>query len=370
MKRTPLYSCHVAADAKLVEFAGWEMPVQYEGVIAEHHAVRNACGLFDVSHMANFAFAGRAGREAVGRLLTNDITDLAPGHTRYNLVCDEAGGTLDDVMVSCHAPDYLTMVANAANHDKLTAHFADHLPFDTWQNDTDALALLALQGPASAGILKNLGVRAQTADGELPPRGQHTRAVIGDLAVHLHHTGYSGELGFELAVAGVHAAELWERLLEAGKLHGLRPAGLGARDTLRLEAGLPLYGHELSEDISPIEAGLRRFVDLGGRDYLGGEALRRQAAEGPAREPIGLRLLGRGVPRADQPVSRDGETLGVVTSGNHSPTLKCGIALALVKGGATKIGDTLAIEIRDRAISAERVKLPFYRRPQRPSMKT
>jgi aminomethyltransferase len=362
MKRTPLYLCHVAAGAKLVEFAGWEMPLQYEGVIAEHHAVRNACGLFDVSHMANFAFAGRTCRETLGRLLTNDIADLAPGRTRYSLVCNEEGGTLDDVMVSCHAPDYLTMVANAANHDKLAAHFTRHLPAEAWQDDTDTLALLALQGPASAGILKNLGIRVQSPDGDLPPRAQHAAAVIGDLALHLHHTGYSGELGFELAVAGAHAVELWERLTDAGKLHGLRPAGLGARDTLRLEAGLPLYGHELSEEIGPIEAGLGKFVDLSDRDYLGSDALRRQAAEGPAREPIGLQLVGRGVPRAGQLVVRDGEVLGQVTSGNHSPTLKCGIALALVAHGTTAVGDTLAIEIRDRSVPATRVTLPFYRR--------
>jgi aminomethyltransferase len=365
MKRTSLYPCHVAAGARLVEFAGWEMPLQYEGVIAEHLAVRAACGLFDVSHMANFAFAGRSCREALRRLLTNDIADLAPGHTRYSLVCNESGGTLDDVMVSCHAPDYLTMVANAANHSKLVAHFTRHLPADAWQDDTDTLALLALQGPASAGILQNLGIRVQSADGGLPPRAQHAQAVLGDLALHLHHTGYSGELGFELAVAAVHAVELWERLIEAGKLHGLRPAGLGARDTLRLEAGLPLYGHEISEEISPVEAGLTKFVDLSGREYLGSDALRRQAGGGPPREPIGLRLTGRGVPRADQRVTRHGESLGIVTSGNHSPTLKAGIALALAKRGATTIGDTMAIEIRGRSVEATRVTLPFYRRSTR-----
>jgi len=361
-KRTPLYPCHVAASAKLVEFAGWEMPVQYEGVIAEHHTVRDACGLFDVSHMANFAFAGRACRDALNRLLTNDIADLAPGHTRYGLVCNEAGGTLDDVMVSCHAPDYMTMVANAANHDKLVAHFGRHLPAEAWQDDTESLALLALQGPASTGVLRNLGIEVHTPGGELPARGRHAAAVIGDLAHHLHHTGYSGELGFELAVAGTHAVELWERLMEGGKLHGLRPAGLAARDTLRLEAGLPLYGHELSEAIDPIEAGLARFVDLSGRDYLGAESLRRKAAEGTAREPIGLRLRDRGVPRAEQRVLRSGTPIGVVTSGNHSPTLKYGIALALVTRGTTAIGDPLAIEIRGRAVAAERVTLPFYRR--------
>jgi len=362
MKRTALYPCHVAAGAKLVGFAGWEMPVQYEGVIAEHHAVRNACGLFDVSHMANFAFAGRAGREALNHFLTNDIADLPPGHTRYSLVCNEMGGTLDDVMVSCHAPDYVTMVANAANHDKLVAHFGRNLPADSWQDDTDTLALLALQGPAATGILKNLGIEIRTSGGELPPRSQHATAVIGDLALHIHHTGYSGELGFELAIAGTHAVALWDRLMEGGRLHGLRPAGLAARDTLRLEAGLPLYGHELSEEINPIEAGLGRFVDLSGRDYLGVDSLRRQAAEGAPREPIGLRLLDRGVPRAEQRVLQGGAPVGVVTSGNHSPTLKYGIALALVTRGATAVGDALAIEIRGRAIAAERIKLPFYRR--------
>jgi len=361
-KRTPLYPCHVAAGAKLVEFAGWEMPVQYEGVIAEHHAVRNACGLFDVSHMANFAFAGRACREALSYLLTNDIADLAPGHTRYSLVCDENGGTLDDVMVSAHGPDYLTMVANAANHDKLVGHFGRHLPAEAWQDDTETLALLALQGPSATGILRNLGIEVHTPGGELPARGRHAAAVIGGLALHLHHTGYSGELGFELAVAATHAAELWDRLMEGGKLHGLRRAGLAARDTLRLEAALPLYGHELSEEIGPLEAGLARFVDLSGRDYIGAESLRRQAAEGTAREPIGLRLLDGGVPRAEHRVLRDGAPIGAVTSGNHSPILGYGIALALVTRGTTAVGDTLAIEIRDRPIAAERVTLPFYRR--------
>ncbi|RMF87666.1 MAG: glycine cleavage system aminomethyltransferase GcvT, partial [Nitrospirae bacterium] len=271
MKRTPLYERHAALGARLVPFAGWEMPLQYEGVLAEHRAVRERAGLFDVSHMANFAFAGRDCREALRRLLTHDIGDLAPGETRYSLVCNEQGGVLDDVMVSAHASDHLTLVANAANHDKLAAHFTAHLPEGAWQDDTDHLALLALQGPASRQILEALEVKPRTPDGRLPARGRHCEAVAGDLALHLHHTGYTGELGFELAVAGVHAAELWDRLLAAGEPLGLRPAGLGARDTLRLEAALPLYGHELSETITPLEAGLARFVDLSGRDYVGAE---------------------------------------------------------------------------------------------------
>lgn len=362
MKQTPLYDRHVALNARMVPFAGWEMPVQYSGVLAEHRAVREAAGLFDVSHMANFAFAGRDTRGALNRLLTNDIADIAPGETRYALVCNEAGGILDDVMVSGHAADHLTMVANASNHDKLVAHFAAHLPEGSWQDDTDTLALLALQGPASTAILDEFDLTPTTGDRRLPPRGHHCKAVLNDLALHLHHTGYSGELGFELAVAAPHAPDLWDLLLEAGQPHGLIPTGLGCRDTLRLEAALPLYGHELSETITPLEAGLGRFVDRSGRDYLGAEALRRQAEEGVARERIGLVLTERGVPRDGYTILKDGTAIGRVTSGNHSPTLGTGIALALVRAGAAEIGEELGVAIRDRTIPARRCKLPFYRR--------
>ncbi|HBB40053.1 MAG: glycine cleavage system protein T [Nitrospirae bacterium CG18_big_fil_WC_8_21_14_2_50_70_55] len=365
MKQTPLYDRHVALGARMVPFAGWEMPVQYAGVLTEHRAVREAAGLFDVSHMANFAFAGRATRAALNRLLTHDISDLAPGETRYALVCNEAGGILDDVMVSALAADHLTMVANASNHDKLLAHFTAQLPAGSWQDDTDTLALLALQGPASVAILHDLHLTPTT--GALPSRAHHGAAVVGDLALHLHHTGYSGELGFELAVAAPHAGELWDRLLQAGAPHGLIPTGLGCRDTLRLEAALPLYGHELSETITPLEAGLGRFVDLDGRDYLGGAALRRQHAQGVARERIGLILTEGGVPRDGYPVLQGGAAIGQVTSGNHSPTLGTGIALALVRTGSTQIGDTLAVAIRNRTVRARRCKLPFYRRGAQPA---
>ncbi len=362
MKQTPLYDRHVALGARLVPFAGWEMPVQYTGVLAEHRAVREAAGLFDVSHMADFAFAGRDTRAALNRLLTNDIADIAPGETRYGLVCNEEGGILDDVMVSGHATDYLTMVANASNHDKLVDHFAAHLPEGSWQDDTDTLALLALQGPAATAILQELHITPTTDDSALPPRGRHCKAVLGDLALHLHHTGYSGELGFELAIAAPHAAEVWDLLLEAGRPHGLIPTGLGCRDTLRLEAALPLYGHELSETITPLEAGLARFVDLSGRDYLGAEALRRQAETGPPRERIGLVLTERGVPREGYTVLKGDEAIGEVTSGNHSPTLGTGIALALVRTGSAEMDDEVAIAIRNRTVAARRCKLPFYRR--------
>ncbi len=362
MKQTPLYDRHVALGARMVPFAGWEMPVQYSGVLAEHRAVRERAGLFDVSHMANFAFAGRDTRGALNGLLTNDISDIAPGETRYGLVCNEAGGILDDVMVSGHAADYLTMVANASNHDKLVAHFAGHLPEGSWQDDTDTLALLALQGPASTAILHDLHLTPTTGDGALPPRGRHCKAVVNDLALHLHHTGYSGELGFELACAAPHAPELWDLLLEAGRPHGLIPTGLGCRDTLRLEAALPLHGHELSETITPLEAGLDRFVDLSGRDYLGADALRHQHEQGVARERIGLVLTERGVPREGHTVLKEGEAIGQVTSGNHAPTLAVGIALALVRAGSTEMDEELAVLIRGRTVAARRCKLPFYRR--------
>jgi len=362
MKQTPLYDRHVALKARLVPFAGWEMPVQYTGVLAEHRAVREHAGLFDVSHMANFAFAGRDTRTALNGLLTNDIGDIAPGETRYSLVCNEAGGILDDVMVSGHAADYLTMVANASNHDKLVDHFAAHLPEGSWQDDTDTLALLALQGPESVAILHDLGLTPTGEEGGLPQRSRHCQAVVGDLALHLHHTGYSGELGFELAVAAPHAPDLWDQILAAGQPHGLLPAGLGCRDTLRLEAALPLYGHELSETISPLEAGLTRFVDLSGRDYLGAEALRSQHEQGVARERIGLVLTESGVPRDGYTVLKGGTPIGQVTSGNHSPTLGVGIALALVRTGSTEMGEELAVVIRQRRAAARRCKLPFYRR--------
>jgi aminomethyltransferase len=355
-RRTPLYDEHRALGARLVDFAGWEMPVQYEGIKAEHQAVRGAAGLFDVSHMGEVFFRGPDAEAAVQRLVTRDVSRLDEGQAGYSAVCYEDGGTVDDVLVYRRPDDFLVVV-NAANREKDLDHFRENIgDLDVEISDeTDDWALLALQGPEAADLLQNL------TDADLSAL-KYFRFVDGEVAgvkTIVSRTGYTGEDGFELYLPSDDAPRVWRVLLEAGA----SPAGLGARDTLRLEAGMCLYGNELDPETTPLEAGIGFAVHLDKeQEFIGQDALRKEKVEGLRKKLVGFEVEGRGIARHDHPVRVDDETVGKVTSGTLSPTLNKAIGLALVSPG---VEDRFEVVIRDRPVEAHAVPLPFYKREKR-----
>jgi aminomethyltransferase len=356
LRRTPLYGEHKALGARLVDFAGWEMPVQYEGIKAEHNAVRNHAGLFDVSHMGEAVFRGPDAEEAVQRLVTRDVSRLEEGQAGYSAVCYESGGTVDDVIVYRRPDDFLVVV-NASNREKDLEHFRSNtqdLDVEV-ADESDDWALLALQGPEAAGLLQNL-------TGANLPDLRPFRFVEGEVAgatTLVSRTGYTGEDGFELYLSPDDAPRVWRELLEAGAT----PAGLGARDTLRLEAGMCLYGNELDPETTPLEAGIGFAVHLDKeREFIGQEALRREKEEGLRKKLVGFEVEGRGIARHDYPVRVEGETVGHVTSGTLSPTLGQAIGLALVSPG---VEDRFEVVIRERPVEAHTVQLPFYKREKK-----
>jgi aminomethyltransferase len=353
LRRTPLYEEHKALGARLVDFAGWEMPVQYEGIKAEHEAVRTRVGLFDVSHMGEVVFRGPQAEEAVQRLVTRDVSRLAVGQAGYAAVCYESGGTVDDVLVYRTQDDFL-IVVNASNREKDVEHFKENtgdLDVEV-VDDSDRWALLALQGPEAAALLQTF---TETDLSSIKYYRYEVGEVEGAYAV-ISRTGYTGEDGFELFVRSDDAPDLWRRLIEAGAA----PVGLGARDTLRLEAGMCLYGNELDAETTPLEAGIGFAVHLDKEsEFIGQQALRREQEEGLRKKLVGFKVEGRGIARHDYPVTVDGETVGSVTSGTLSPTLNEAIGLALVAPG---VEDRFEVAIRNRTVSARAVPLPFYKR--------
>jgi aminomethyltransferase len=353
LRRTPLYEEHNALGARLVGFSGWEMPVQYEGIKAEHQAVRRAVGLFDVSHMGEAVFRGPDAEEAVQRLVTRDVSRLETGQAGYSAVCYEDGGTVDDVLVYRRPEDFLVVV-NAANREKDLDHFRENtgdLDVEV-ADESDDWALLALQGPQAVGLLQNL------TDADLSNL-KYYRFLEGEVAgtkAMISRTGYTGEDGFEIYLSPDDAPRVWRELLEAGAT----PAGLGARDTLRLEAGMCLYGNELDPETTPLEAGIGFAVHLDKeQEFIGQEALIREKEEGLRKKLVGFEVEGRGIARHDHPVKVEDETVGRVTSGTLSPTLNKAIGLALVSLG---VEDRFEVVIRERPVEAHTVQLPFYKR--------
>ena len=351
-RKTPLYDRHVAAGGKIVPFAGWLLPVQYSGVIAEHKAVRSACGLFDVSHMGELLLRGADALENVNRLMTNDFSGMADGQARYSPMCYEDGGTVDDLIVyKCSDTAYF-IVVNAANKDKDAAWIGEHLTGDCAMEDlSDRVAQLALQGPKAEELLRTL-------TGDIPEKNYTAvlRGTVAGMPCLVSRTGYTGEDGFELYCAPADAPTLWDALTAGGAL----PCGLGARDTLRLEAAMPLYGHELSAEINPYEAGLGIFVKLDKPDFIGKSAL--EAARPVKRRRVGLRMTGRGIAREECPVYDGEKQVGVVTSGTHCPWLGQAVALALVDAAYKEPGTPLQVDVRGRRVEAEVVRTPFYKR--------
>ena len=356
LRRTPLYEEHKTLGARLVDFAGWEMPVQYEGIKAEHEAVRKEAGLFDVSHMGEVVFRGPQAEEAVQRLVTRDVSRLAVGQAGYAAVCLPSGGTVDDVLVY-RTPDDFLIVVNASNREKDVAHFEENVKDLDVEvvDDSDDWALLALQGPRAVELLQPF---TQTELSPIKYYRYEVGEVEGAYAI-ISRTGYTGEDGFELFVRPDDAPLIWRKLIDAGAA----PVGLGARDTLRLEAGMCLYGNELDAETTPLEAGIGFAVHLDKeQEFLGKEALRREKEEGLRKKLVGFKVEGRGIARHDYPVAVDGETVGSVTSGTLSPTLNEAIGLALV---APEVEDEFEVVIRDRPVAARIVPLPFYKRDKK-----
>lgn len=357
--KTPLYDTHVRAGGRIVDFAGWELPVQYSGILAEHRAVRTAAGLFDVSHMGEIAVTGPQALAALQHLVTNDLASMKIGDARYSPMCYENGGTVDDLLVYLRGENDYLVVVNASNKDKDFRWMLDNNPHGANIEDVSAAwAQLALQGPKAQDIL------SQLIDVSLLPVKNYTfteHALLGAPCI-LSRTGYTGEDGFELYCPPAIAPALWDALLQAGQPFGLIPCGLGARDTLRLEAAMPLYGHELTADISPLEAVLGRFVKLDKADFVGLAALRTQKEQGLTRKRVGLELLDRGIAREGTAVLNGEQVIGHVTSGTFAPYLERSIAMALVPPGAAAEGTELSVDVRGRRIAAKVIKLPFYKR--------
>jgi len=368
LKRTPLHAAHVALGARLVEFGGWEMPVWYEGILSEHEAVRTRVGLFDVSHMGELVVYGHAAEVGLQRLLTNDLSKLDADEAQYTLLPNEAGGTIDDLLAYRLADSVFLLVVNAANIDADREWLRAHLPAAASIDDhSGAKSLLALQGPLAPAVLSGVTRLPVWSMGYY----RFARGTVAGAEALVSRTGYTGEDGFEIMVENEYAMAVWEALMTAGAEHGIAPAGLGARDSLRLEAAMPLYGHELDEETSAIEAGLKRFVSLdkpgSSGDMVGGERLRRELEEGVSKKLVGIELSGPGVAREGYAITSEGRPVGRVTSGTRSPTLEKSIAMGYVDPEHGRLGTALEVDIRGRAVPATVVRRPFYRRERQPA---
>jgi aminomethyltransferase len=379
LKKTPLYDWHVAHGGRMVDFSGWAMPVQYASIIEEHLAIRSAVGIADISHMGRLRFEGPGAAVFLAELLTRRVADLELGQIRYSLVTNDAGGILDDVLVgyyhNSHGQPFFLVVVNASNRAKIVNWVASHLPkaraeqpgHEILWNDVSRLwAMFAVQGPKSVELLQPL------VDVDL----QSMRYYRGEQALILHpaakrqgciisRTGYTGEDGFEVSLGASIAPGVWEAMMELGRPLGAVPAGLGARDTLRLEAGMPLYGHELSEEINPFQAGLGFACHLVGYNFPGRDALLRIQKEPPKLVRIGLELSGKRAARPGCAILAGDKKVGEITSGSYSPTLGKAIAMAYVAPEFSKPGMELRIDIRGSREPARIVELPFYSRKKK-----
>jgi len=355
-QRTPLYQNHVRAGARLVEFAGWEMPVQYEGLLAEHEAVRTRVGLFDVSHMGEVIFRGPKALEALSKVFTNDVGKIVDGQAQYGCLCRDTGGIVDDVVVYRRGAEDLLVCVNAGNRQKDFEWLASHAGGADVSNESDAWSQLALQGPLAAQLLQRLTKvnLSQLRSYRFAP------GEVAGIACLVARTGYTGEDGFELFCEASKGPAVWDALLEAGKPEKIQPAGLGARDSLRLEMAYRLYGSDMDDSTTPLEAGLAWVVKLDKGDFVGRAALQRQREQGLAKKLVGFTLTDPGIPRHGYAVQQDGRKVGDVTSGTKSPSLGTSVGLAYVPTALAAEGSTFAVEIRGRAAAARVVKTPFY----------
>lgn len=371
LHRTPLFDWHAAHGGRIVEFGGWEMPVQYSGIVEEHHAVRRCAGLFDISHMGRLAFSGLDAEPFLNQLLTCRVDNLSEGQIRYGLVCRDDGGVLDDILVYKLDPLNFGLVVNASNRSKIVTWIEKHADLVAPANherdleftdQTTGSAMIAIQGPKSLGILSQV-VTSDIPLGSL----RYYSGCNGDIAgveCYISRTGYTGEDGFEIIVTEgkTQGPKVWELILATGSSDGLIPCGLGCRDTLRLEAAMPLYGHELNEETDPLTAGLSFAVKLDKDGFIGREALIRIKAQPKRVVRVGMKLASRRIAREHAEVYVGDQRVGVVSSGTFSPTLEQSIAMGYVAPEAASVGSAVQIDIRGKRESATVVPLPFYKR--------
>lgn len=371
MKRTPFYNYHTDHDAKFVDFAGWEMPIRYGSIIDEHNQCRNSGSVFDVSHMGRLRISGRHARKFLETLLTRKISNMVEGQARYSLICNEQGGVIDDILVYKFPDDWM-MVVNASNREKVLSHMdmvAKQFDYTVKIDDqTDSTAMIAVQGPK---VMEKIGAFSKTVP---TMKNYHfTEKNLMILKMIISRTGYTGEDGVEV-ILGAKMANMAIKLLLKDKGEGIvKPAGLGARDTLRIEAGMPLYGHELDEETDPLSAGLKFAVSLN-KDkteegpaiprFIGQDALEKIAADGPPKQLIGLKIDGKRTPRQGCEVQANGSAIGTATSGCMSPTLGLPIAMAYITPGSVNEGDTVNVKVGSGETPATVCKLPFYKRPK------
>ncbi|MGB9803401.1 glycine cleavage system aminomethyltransferase GcvT [Desulfofundulus sp.] len=361
LMKTPLYDRHIKNGGRMVNFGGWALPVQYSSIIAEHQAVRERAGLFDVSHMGEIRISGPGALDLVQKVVTNDVSRLFPSQALYTPICNPRGGIVDDVLVYRLGAEEFLLVVNAANKNKDCAWLGEcavEFPGVAVEDISDQTAQLALQGPRAVQILAGL---TSVNIASLRYYWASLGVEVGGVKCMVSRTGYTGEDGFELYCPANEAPRLWDEIMSAGEREGLVPCGLGARDTLRFEAAMPLYGHELSENITPLEAGLERFVSWE-KYFVGKEALLRQRDGGVKRRLVGFEMVDRGIPRQGCTIVRDGQVIGEVTSGTQSPTLGKALGMGYVPVEYAAPNSGLEVNIRGRSARAKVVPVPFYRR--------
>ena len=359
IKKTALYDAHKRYGGKLIEFAGWELPVQYEGIIPEHEAVRNTAGIFDVSHMGEVTVKGTEAFDFVQNLVTNDISVLNENQVIYTLMCYPDGGVVDDLLVYKYTNESFLLVINASNVEKDYSWMLDNCKNYNAElhNISGSVSEVAFQGPFAQEILQTL--TTSNLD-DIKFFHFKDKVNISGIECLVSRTGYTGEDGFEIYTSNESIEKIWDSILNAGKDKNIKPCGLGCRDTLRFEAALPLYGNEISKDISPLEAGLGFFVKLDKNSFIGKEALVKQKSEGLKRKTVGFEMKDRGIPRHGYEVFADGRNIGFVTTGYFSPTLKKNIGLALVDANYSELGGSFDIIIRNRPAKAEVISKKFY----------
>lgn len=361
LKKTPLFNSYEKYGGKIIDFAGWALPVQYEGIIAEHEAVRSAAGLFDVSHMGEVEIIGKDAFKFVQNLVTNDISILEDDQILYTLMCYQDGGVVDDLIVYRFNENHFFLVINAGNIEKdfeWMLKNKDGSDVDI-TNISSSIAQLAIQGPKAQAILQKL---TNTDLGDIKFFFCKRGILIGGIKCLVSRTGYTGEDGFEIYTDVESVIDLWDRILDVGKEDGLKPVGLGARDTLRFEVNLPLYGNELSESITPLEAGLGFFVKLNKENFIGKDALVKQKKEGLKRKIVGFEMKEKAIPRHGYDVFAEDNKIGAVTTGYLSPSIKKNIGLALIDSKYSELGTTIFIKVRNKLIEAEVVDKRFYKK--------
>jgi aminomethyltransferase len=355
LKRTPLHAVHVAAGAKMVPFGGWDMPVQYTGIIEEHRCVRSNVGLFDISHMGEFEVRGPGALAAVQGLTTNDASALALGQVQYSLLCYPHGGIVDDLTLYRLADDHYMLTVNASNIDKDWAWVTEGGRGGTWTNVSEATALLAVQGPKAEGLVQRLADQDVTR----VPYYHFARGKVAGAPCLISRTGYTGEDGFELYVPAERSAALWHALMDAGKGDGIQPIGLGARDTLRLEMKFALYGNDIDDTSNPLEAGLGWVVKPAKGEFLGRAAIEAMRTAGVKRKLVGFEMAERAVARHGYRILKEGQAEGVVTSGSFSPSLERCVGMGYVRADLATVGTDVDVDIRGAAHRARVAKTPF-----------